>query len=930
MAGSTSRNHWDVGKSAKKPRKEDIDEHLTSLPGSPARNGLVLPPQLATNGSGAQELHSHRLSIAQTAPIDDIIVSPPQQAANVTEAFNQLRVRTALERAADDDASPSISGAGHPPSPKKRKAAGSLQEDSSTQQRSGNDQQDINTAPPKDSEEELLQVFEQIQLNKDFYDAIARTESCAGEARQTSNNRANADRAAFQAAVNAAKAVLRDQVKNLAEQQGQEASPAFLQAYALHAIAIFATQTSEESYSGEDLEGEEGEYFTSSSVERPNSNSFQGISQPQEGDNNRNLVSKKRQQQVTPQQSGGGGGCDVDDSSGIAKEIAVIERSASAMVLRSPTTRSNATPTTTQDNRTPTASGILSENGNSSFLDPDLSDTAGMVDAIGDSELQGTPNRVLLRNVREGREAEGGIEQQQQQQQQWNEGGEGEAVLLPPQTPGEPSRPGHDEATDDEDDNDVDGEGNEKEGRHLGEEEEEQHAALVREMSVLEAVDADYDTGIDNEDQVDNLDNIGQVVIQEEEQGGSPPSRDENENREFFGAASTGTGAVSGGNGGDLLGQTLNTGGAFPGGVLHQDHHQIDHVPFPSAAAVADPHRASPIAVPQRPQAAAGHREKRDPRPSSSGGPSRLSNDPPKRQRKGPGFIVGSAPQDGGRGDFHGELFLRGPPPPGGAVPNSLPAAATAAATGTSSRLPQTPLPPAATGPLGDSLRPAVSQGSVGGGGDGRGNKQTKSCGKLYRKESEEEVDDSHGDDGGRTKKKKGEIQEGDNIINNPGAPTGAPELGGVGRRAWGSSLVCADLTVHDVASQYWPFLKKTAEGLATGKKAIASCGAGGGSKQDADGGTSSRTMSEGIQRELSSAEKVKVQELTAALETAILGTVLDEGPKAGGGRRLSAKVKSLAAVAAFDELWKEREQRLQEEENENEKQEGVVVAEKK
>jgi hypothetical protein len=39
---------------------------------------------LATNASGAQELRSHRLSIAQPAAIDGIIVSPPQQAVNVT------------------------------------------------------------------------------------------------------------------------------------------------------------------------------------------------------------------------------------------------------------------------------------------------------------------------------------------------------------------------------------------------------------------------------------------------------------------------------------------------------------------------------------------------------------------------------------------------------------------------------------------------------------------------------------------------------------------------------------------------------------------------------------------------------------------------------------------------------------------------------
>ena len=86
MAGSSnSRGHWDVGKSAKKPRKEDADDHFSSLPGSPARTGLVLPPQSLRNvPSGAQELRSHRLSIAQTAAIDGIIAQPPEHPANVT------------------------------------------------------------------------------------------------------------------------------------------------------------------------------------------------------------------------------------------------------------------------------------------------------------------------------------------------------------------------------------------------------------------------------------------------------------------------------------------------------------------------------------------------------------------------------------------------------------------------------------------------------------------------------------------------------------------------------------------------------------------------------------------------------------------------------------------------------------------------------
>ena len=136
--------------------------------------------------------------------------------------------------------SPSLSGtAGQPPSPKKRKAAGSLREDSSTQKHSGNDQEDT-LASPGGPVGELLQEFGQIQLNKDFYDAIAQTESFAGEAPHAAT-RADVDRAAFEAAVVAATAMLRTQV-NLMMEEGQEATPAFLQAYALNAISVFATQ----------------------------------------------------------------------------------------------------------------------------------------------------------------------------------------------------------------------------------------------------------------------------------------------------------------------------------------------------------------------------------------------------------------------------------------------------------------------------------------------------------------------------------------------------------------------------------------------------------------------------------------------------------------------------------------------------------------
>jgi hypothetical protein len=842
-----------------------------------------------------------------------------------TEAFNQLRVRTALERTAEDDASPSISGAGHPPSPKKRKAAGSLQEESSMQARSGNDQQDTSKAVAPGTEEELLQVFEQIELNKDFYDAIARTESCAGEAPQK-NTRADAEIAAFQAAVDAAKTVLREQVKEL-EEKGQEASPAFFQAYASNVMALFASEAAESSYSGEDLGDDYEGYFTSSSVGRPNSSSLQGPSQPP--------ASKKR---PTSQQSGGGGGVGNGSGGAIDKEITVLERTASVMVLHSPTTRSNATPTTTQNNnRTPTASGILSGNGNSSFIDPELSDTAGMVEVDNDRVLPGAGREGINGLVERQQQREQQQRQQQRERINGNAQQGGEEVLLPPQTPGEPIRP----------ENDAD-EGNheEEQGRQLGLEEEEEHAALVREMSILEAVDVDYDAEL-----VDQLEE--EVVIEEEIEEQSSPSRDENENQFFSAiaaptAAAVAAGAGGGGNGNGLFNQTNGVAGGMVG-IPHQDHS-----PLPTA--LIGQQQASPIAVPQRPQAAAGHREKRDPRPSSSGGPSRLSNDPPKRQRKGPGFIVGSAPQDGGGfvvGGTAGELFPRAQQQQqqllptaaaaGGGVGATLPAAA-AGPMRASSQLPQAPL----DNDDHDDC-PAVSLGSVGGGGGEGVNKKSASSGKLYRKTAGDEAEEDEIDGGGKKKKKKaGENERCNNPVLGIGVGGGgataarargkkrdapvvvregasfsisletvpAAELGG--RGAWGSSLVCADLTVHDVASQYWPsiFLKKAAAAAAAAR------GDGGGGGGERVAGTGAKTTTNGgggglesgmsgVVRELSSAEKEKVQELTAALEAAMVNAVSEEGPIFIGGRRLNANMKSLAASTAFEEFWKEREQRL-------------------
>ena len=277
---------------------------------------------------------------------------------------------------------------------------------------------------------------------------------------------------------------------------------------------------------------------------------------------------------------------------------------------------------------------------------------------------------------------------------------------------------------------------------------------------------------------------------------------------------------------------------------------------------------------PQRPHAAAGHREKRDPRPLSSGDKSRLSNDPPKRQRKGPGFMVGSAPRDhffepfatspigGGGGDGGGDTSPVGNP-----------------------LFPISPAVPAAH---------ADSQGSVGGGRPINSN-------LLARKQLEDEANSSSSDGGGTDddkekvkvkraiykeespkgrkkvahgkdleedeKEGEGELEELEGELQDGGSASESPA-------AWGSSLVCADLTLHEVASQYWPAFKAA------------------GARQS--GG-------------MSLEEEIQLERLTVALGSAITGAV--KGARSPSNRKMNPKVKSLAAASAFDELLKEQEE---------------------
>eukprot|EP00887_Chlorella_sp_A99_P000055 scaffold16.g55.t1 len=95
----------------------------------------------------------------------------------------------------------------------------------------------------------------------------------------------------------------------------------------------------------------------------------------------------------------------------------------------------------------------------------------------------------------------------------------------------------------------------------------------------------------------------------------------------------------------------------------------------------------------------------------------------------------------------------------------------------------------------------------------------------------------------------------------------------------WGSTLVCADLTVNDVASQYWPFLRSAMRGQAP---------------------------------ELHEDDRELIQALVGALSEAIAAAYAARAGGGGGGRRPSGArpspdLKSLAAATAFDDLFRDR-----------------------
>jgi hypothetical protein len=117
----------------------------------------------------------------------------------------------------------------------------------------------------------------------------------------------------------------------------------------------------------------------------------------------------------------------------------------------------------------------------------------------------------------------------------------------------------------------------------------------------------------------------------------------------------------------------------------------------------------------------------------------------------------------------------------------------------------------------------------------------------------------------------------------------GQPPAGHAGhaapRAAWGASLVCADLTLHDVASTWWPGMPQPLGELTA--KAL--------KEASVEGGSAGPIL--------------PLQDLTRALEESITKAYMDSvQTKEGKSLRLTTGMKSLVAATAFDELIRDQQ----------------------
>lgn len=263
-------------KSSKKPRKEEGDEtggdHETA---ALIRGRCIIDQQHGNTGlvgSGIQkELGKSEAQVGKCPPVDlpnlklgKPVSIPSNSAAAVQDTAQALNQLTFKQGSPLQE--PSLAD---PPSPKKRKAASSVKEDSLLLPTSdghletGDDQICLQSGQESDAKHsgrnsddeqpevvgDLSHYFKQIQLNKDFYEAIARTESrCDEELRDPNGaSRSHRDRDSILRAVDAAKELVIDQIQGLLANIDLDSSrfEIALQSYACYALQTFTKHDSE-------------------------------------------------------------------------------------------------------------------------------------------------------------------------------------------------------------------------------------------------------------------------------------------------------------------------------------------------------------------------------------------------------------------------------------------------------------------------------------------------------------------------------------------------------------------------------------------------------------------------------------------------------------------------------------------------------------
>jgi hypothetical protein len=223
-----SRGRWEVGKSAKKPRNNPTflaDLGTQSLLGYPQLDAPPLGHRPTDQDAIVNDAAAAVAVTATTYPDAQHEGAVHHRKIDAHATTLQLRPPRPLlllhPRQLDRfDTDPTSS----PPSPKKRKASASLRAESSMQRSASDDLAHRSTAANVTSATEpssptsrpfadMLQQFGQIELNRDILESIKRTESATGLSKRDTSAK-DAARAAFDAAVTAAKELVSAQIEN--------------------------------------------------------------------------------------------------------------------------------------------------------------------------------------------------------------------------------------------------------------------------------------------------------------------------------------------------------------------------------------------------------------------------------------------------------------------------------------------------------------------------------------------------------------------------------------------------------------------------------------------------------------------------------------------------------------------------------------------